>query len=89
MAFSKQIFIIPIMLFVSTVNGLGQNSFDDVFINKTLRVDFVITGDYKYSDIYLDEIRREPHWAGPQSNLIDPFDYGEYKFEIITRPAGN
>lgn len=66
-------------LFVS-VNG--QIKFDTYFENKTLRVDYVHTGDNLADEYSFDELREEPFWGGSQTQLVDPFNYGKYKVEV-------
>ena len=46
----------------------GQN-FADYFQDKTLRVDYIFTGNANQQSIYLDELSQLPTWAGRQHNL--------------------
>jgi hypothetical protein len=73
--------IITLFLLLTSVI-IPQVNFDDYFINKTLRLDYYHTGD-KNNDFYsFDEMIEEPYWGGSRINLIDPFDYGSYKFFV-------
>jgi hypothetical protein len=38
--------------------------------------------------MYLEELRKEPHWGGSKSNLIDIFNYGKYKVEVKETASG-
>ncbi|MFC2116092.1 M64 family metallopeptidase [Bacteroidota bacterium] len=67
---------------------LSQHSFDQNFMDGALRVDFVLAGDYQSSVLFLDEVRREASWGGARIKLIDPFKYGEYKFNILDELSG-
>ena len=29
------------------------------------------------------QMKQEPYWAGSQKNLIDPFNYGTYRFQVF------
>lgn len=64
------------MIFSQTIK------FEDYFYDKTMRVDYFHTGNYYEQLFSLDEICEEPYYAGSKTKLIDPFEYGEYKFEI-------
>lgn len=48
----------------------GQN-FADYFQDKTLRVDYIFTGNANQQSIYLDELSQLPTWAGRQHNLSE------------------
>jgi len=51
-------------------------NFDDYFLDKTMRVDMYITGNYLEEVISLDEVVEEGEWAGSKVNLIDYTGYG-------------
>jgi len=71
----KKIFFL--LLLISSIN-YSQINFDEYFENKTLRVDYFHTGDWKTELFSLDEFKQEPYFAGSQKNLIDKFNYGKY-----------
>ena len=74
------------LLFISI--SYTQINFDDYFENKTLRLDYFHTGD-SLNDFYsFDELMEEPYWGGSKVNLIDRFNYGKYKFEVIDKESG-
>jgi len=62
--------------------------FDTFFIPKTLRVDYFIAGNDKEEIICFDEMRQEPYWGGSHKNLIDPFDYGTYRYSAFDSATG-
>ncbi|MCK4662815.1 MAG: peptidase M64 [Bacteroidales bacterium] len=66
-----------------------QVSFNDYFLPKTLRVDFILAGNDHEENIYLLDLSEEPFYGGSKTNLIDKFDYGEYKFEVFDFESGN
>lgn len=57
-----------IFFLAGTISSYAQN-YADYFQNKTLRVDYIFTGDAKQQSIYLDELSRLPSWAGRQHHL--------------------
>lgn len=56
--------------------------FDNYFLNKTLRIDYYHTGNDSLEYYSIDELIEEPYWGGSHINLIDTFNYGQYKFEV-------
>ncbi len=65
-----------------TTSVYAQVKFEDFFYNKTLRVDYFHTGD-SINDFYsIDELIEEPYWGGSKVNLIDKFNYGNYKILV-------
>ena len=73
--------VLFLLLFISIT--YSQIDFDDYFVDKTLRLDYFHTGD-SINDYYsLDELIEEPFWGGSRVNLIDKFNYGKYRFEIL------
>lgn len=65
----KQISCI-VLFFFTFVEGYAQN-FADYFQDKTLRVDYIFTGDARQQAIYLDELSQLPSWAGRQHHLSE------------------
>lgn len=66
----KRCFIIFIVLFCSIVYINAQN-FSEYFVDKTLRVDYLFTGNSQNKEICLDEISLLPQWAGRRAHLSD------------------
>lgn len=48
---------------------LTAQTFEDYFENKTLRVDYLFTGDADKQEVFLDELCSTPEWAGRRHNL--------------------
>ena len=61
----------------------AQPDFNKYFRNKSLRFDFLLGGDHEKVVVYPANIKQEPHWAGNTMNLVDPFDYGTYRFRVF------
>ncbi len=59
-----------ILCFCTSIGSFAQN-FADYFQNKTLRVDYIFTGDATQQAIYLDELSQLPTWAGRQHHLSE------------------
>ena len=72
--------IILLMLLALTIGAQAQ--FKDHFKNKTLRIDYIHSGNSVEEDYELDTLYTEKYWGGSKTNLIDKFNYGNYKFEV-------
>ena len=60
-------------LFISAfvqAGGYAQN-FNDFFIDKTLRIDYLFNGNAQKQDISLDELVSLPGWAGRRNFLSE------------------
>lgn len=79
-----------ILLFVIVFYSISfsQIKFEEYFTDKTLRFDYFHIGDINSQLIALDEMREEPFWGGPKKNLIDPFNFGNYKYEVYDKATG-
>lgn len=68
------------------LGGYAQN-FTEFFEDKTLRVDYLFTGNAEQQAIYLDELSQLPSWAGRQHHLAElPL---EGNGQIVVRDLGN
>ncbi len=57
-------------------------SFDDLFLDKALRVDLYHSGDAKTESVTVRRIVEEAVWPESKAGLIPPFDYGRYVFKV-------
>ena len=62
---------------------MAQNSFDRYFTDKVLRFDFLLAGNSQKTIVYPAGLKEEPFWEGSKKNLTDPFNYGNYKYEVF------
>jgi len=58
-------------------------SFDEWFLNKTLRIDYYHTGNSVKETYSIDQVKAEPFWGGSHTWLIDTLNYGEYYFKAF------
>lgn len=66
-----------------------QVSYPQFFTEKTLRFDYLLAGNSETTTIYPLQMLVETEWAGPKHHLIDPFDYGTYRFRITDTETGS
>jgi len=60
-------------------------SFDDLFLDRTMRVNYFHTGNHGEEIIALDSVVSDGPWPGSRSRLIDTLNLGSYYFEVIDR----
>jgi len=73
--------IVLSFLFI-TLSVYPQFKFEHYFLDKTLRFDYFHSGDSENDFYSFDELIEEPFWGGSKYNMIDNFDYGNYKFNV-------
>jgi hypothetical protein len=73
---------IHFLLFFIALSSFGQINFDKYFIEKTMRVDFMLAGNKVSTQVFLEQIKQEPYWGGSQTNLVDKFNYGSFKYTV-------
>lgn len=66
----------------------AQIRYDDYFTNDRMRLDMVMAGNAKTQSIWLESVNFEKDWSGTRTNLISPFDYGEYNYEVFDIKSG-
>ncbi len=77
----KKLFLIAFTLI--TVSSFAQ--FDRWFHDKTLRMDYVHSGNDRNDYFTFDEFYEEPFWGGSKTNLIDDFNYGKYYVKVFDK----
>ena len=60
----------------------GHGQFRKYFKNSTCRIDYYHSGSEEVEYYLEDLILEEPTWYGSRTNLVDTFDFGNYKFEV-------
>jgi hypothetical protein len=77
------------ILICASLQGPAQSSFENYFAGKVLRFDFMLAGNSQKTMVYPVGMKEEPHWAGSDNNLIDPFNYGNFKYELFDLSGNN
>ena len=71
------------ILFSVSLSVGAQNNFDKYFTNKVLRFDFMLAGNSQKTMVYPVGMKEEPFWSGSNTNLINPFNSGNFKYELF------
>ena len=52
------------------------------FLPDTMRVDVYHVGNSEHELFTLDRVLRQKGWSGSRATLLDPFEYGAYRYRI-------
>lgn len=77
-----------ILLLSGFLSAQEEPVFDDYFIDKTMRVDYIHIGDAKEETISIDRVYEQGIWAGSKKNLIDRLNSGRYCVKIHDASSG-
>ncbi len=72
-----------LILLIFPLFTFAQVDYNKYFKKNSMRFDFLLGGNNKDVKVYPEQIKQEPYWAGSKTNLIDPFNYGSYRFQIF------
>ena len=84
-------FYITLIIFLTSNTIFSQQNIDfaDYFTDRTMRVDFYMTGDAHAESITLDRICQQGAWAGNPNHLIDSFNNGAYYIKVYDIATNN
>src|SRR5207248_5860740 len=72
------------LVFLFVTNAFAAR-FDDLFLDKTMRVNYFHTGNRGEEIIALGSVVSDGRWAGSRTRLLDTLNLGNYYFEVIDR----
>jgi len=80
-----------IILLLASLSSLlsAQGIFDKYFTDKVLRFDFMFAGNSQKTSVYPVGMKEEPFYGGSRTQLIDPFNYGNFKYELFSTDDNN
>lgn len=77
---------VTILLTILAAPALFGASFDELFLDKTMRVDYFHTSTTKGDEIVaLDRVVSDGPWPGSRTRLVDTSNLGKYYFEVVDR----
>jgi len=86
---NKIVFLFSALIFLAaTAFAQGRVSFEQYFVEKTMRVDYYHIGSAKEETATLDQVYIQGPWAGSQTNLIDGFDNGRTSVKVYDLASG-
>src|SRR5437763_11292889 len=79
----KFVFVIAFLLAVTA----SAATFDDMFVDRTMRVNYFHTGNHGEELIAIDSVVSDGRWPGSRTRLIDTLNLGNYFFEVVDRDS--
>lgn len=79
--------LLTAILLLASALACARDPFDTHFLDKSLRIDFIMVGNSETQSAYVHQLREEPVWGGPRKNLVEPFDYGEYRLDVYDKDS--
>lgn len=86
----KKIVYVAVAFFMTVVSvNVWAMDFDNYFQNRTLRIDYLRTGNAKGNTIKISAfVAKSGIWAGSIVHTIDPFDYGAFRVVVKDVASG-
>ena len=78
-----------VLSLIMKVYPVSQMSFNDYFLNETMRIDYHHMGNAEEEAISIDRVYRYGMWAGNLKNLIDAINFGKYSVKVYDQSSGN
>ncbi len=82
----KKVFLV--FLFLSSFVFSQEVSFNDYFIDRTMRIDYFHIGNAEEEFITIDRIYMAGVWSGSKKNLVDRFNNGRYYVKVYDLGSG-
>ncbi len=67
----------------------AQSEFSKWFTGGSLRIDYILAGNNKKSEIFLQSLKKEIFWGGSKNCLIDTLGYGEFLCKVFPEGKDN
>ncbi|MBR3412289.1 MAG: peptidase M64 [Bacteroidales bacterium] len=87
----KKLFLLFSLMGCLCVGGVSQAQnvrFKKCFEDYTLRVDYHRVGNRQHDTVYVVGVERIEGWAGSLTQLIEPFDNGDYRVVVCDGASG-
>src|SRR5258705_13855117 len=75
-----------LLAFLFVTNAFAAR-FDELFVDKTMRVNYFHTGNHGEEIIALSSVVSDGRWPGSRTRLIDTLNLGNYFYEVIDRDS--
>ncbi len=82
-AMIKKCTLFLILITVTIISGQAQVRFGSYFQNQSLRIDYLLAGTDTSEQVLIRQMKKEPHFAGSHSLLIDEREYGTYRYLVF------
>jgi len=78
----KYLILFMVVFFSCSYTGIEAQEFDDFFLEKTLRIDYLHSGSSDAEYVVLDNIYEYPQWQYGKKTEV-AFDFGMFKIEVF------
>lgn len=82
-------YFLCIASFLVNLLCIEAQNFDNHFIDKTLRIDYIFSGDKNSQAVSLDQLNQLPKWAGRRHNLAKLMRQGNGQIKVTEIETGN
>jgi len=75
-------------MLLASLRLFAQSDIAKPAAQQALRIDLAFAGDYKETNVYLDNLSVEPYWSGSPNSNIDKLDFGVYRISVADKESG-
>lgn len=80
--------------FLLVLSGLpallcAQENYTLFFKDSTLRIDYLLGGTDSTTEVFIQQMKKEPYYGGSKVNLVDKNDYGTFRYRIFDSQSGD
>ncbi len=76
------VYILMSLFLLCAFQPASAQSFNQWFDEGVMRLDLIFTGTAEESSYAISGVKKEQFFSGSRTSLIDPFDYGDHKFQV-------
>lgn len=77
-----------LLMLLASLRLFAQSDIAKPAAQQALRIDLAFAGDYKETNVYLDNLSVEPYWSGSPNSNIDKLDFGVYRISVADKESG-
>ena len=68
--------------------GAEAQDFDQYFEDNTLRIDYILGGDSAHQYIQMEQLYKQPRWAGRRKRLAETYLLGNAQINVFDHATG-
>ena len=68
--------------------AFSQDDGGQVFKDGALRIDYLMGGTASTTEVFMEQVKKEPFYGGSRVNLIDGDDYGTFRYRMYHSQTG-
>ena len=79
----KKCTLLLVLVVFAFFSSEAQVKFGNYFQNQSLRIDYLLAGTDVSEQVLIRQMKKEPHFAGSHTMLIDKREYGTYRYQVF------